>query len=80
VHLAGSCAIQDYGLEMVRRFGKRNVTFSHGCNNLSETDYALCKQINVNPIGLSGTTPASALAALVQARLHGSRALIPRLI
>jgi uncharacterized protein (DUF362 family) len=80
VHLAGSCAIEDYGLKMVRRFGKKNVTFSHGCNNLSETVHALCRHMKVNPIGLSGTHPVSALAALIQAKLHGSRAIIPKLI
>lgn len=80
VHLAGGCAIEDYGLEMVRRFGKKNVTFSNGCNNLSATVHALCKHMKVNPITLSGTNPVSALSALVQAKLHGSRAIIPPLI
>ena len=80
VHVAGSCAIGDYGMEMIRRFGKKNVTFSNGCNNLSETVYALCKHMKVNPITLSHTNPLSALAILATAKLHGSKALIPRLI
>ncbi len=80
VHIAGGCAIQDYGLEMQRRFGKKNVTFSNGCNNLAETIHALCKHMKVNPIKLSATNPLLALTALVKAKLHGSKAIIPPLI
>ena len=80
IHIAGSCAIGDYGLEMQRRFGKKNVTFSNGCNNLSETVYALCRHMKVNPITLSHTNPLRALAILATAKLNGSKALIPRLI
>ena len=80
VHIAGGCAIQDFGLKMQRRFGKKNVTFSNGCNNLPETIYALCKHMHVNPIKLSATNPIRALAALAAAKLHGSKAIIPPLI
>jgi hypothetical protein len=80
VHLAGGCAIQDYGLEMQRRFGKKNVTFSNGCNNLAETIYALCRHMKVSPIKLSRANPVSALGALMQAKIHGTRAIIPPLI
>jgi uncharacterized protein (DUF362 family) len=80
VHIAGSCAIQDYGLEMQRRFGKKNVTFSRGCNNLPETIYALCRHMKVNPIKLSGVNPLTALSVLATAKLKGSRAVIPRLL
>jgi len=80
VHVAGGCAIQDYGLEMQRRFGEKNVTFSNGCNNLSETVYALCKHMKVNPIKLSSTNPLFALTALAKAKLHGTKAIIPPLI
>jgi len=80
VHVAGGCAIQDYGLEMQRRFGKKNVTFSNGCNNLAETIHALCKHMKVNPIKLSATNPLVALAILAKAKLHGSKAIIPPLI
>ena len=79
-YLAGGCAIQDYGLEMQRRFGKKNVTFSNGCNNLAETIYALCRHMKVNPIKLSGTNPISAMGTLVQAKIHRTRAIIPPLI
>jgi uncharacterized protein (DUF362 family) len=80
IHIAGSCAIGDWGLEMQRRFGKKNVTFSNGCNNLSETVYALCRHMKVNPINLSRTNPIRAVAMLAIAKLNGSKALIPRLI
>ncbi len=80
VHIAGGCAIQDYGLEMQRRFGKKNVTFSNGCNNLAETIHALCKHMKVNPIKLSATNPLFALTALAKAKLHGTKAIIPPLI
>jgi uncharacterized protein (DUF362 family) len=80
VHIAGSCAIGDWGLEMQRQFGKRNVTFSNGCNNLSETIYALCRHMKVNPITLSRTNPIRAGILLAFAKLNGSKAMIPRLL
>ncbi|MBC2714285.1 MAG: DUF362 domain-containing protein [Desulfobacteraceae bacterium] len=80
VHIAGGCAIQDYGLEMQRRFGKKNVTFSNGCNNLAETIHAMCKHMKVNPIKLSATNPLFALTALAKAKIHGTKAIIPPLI
>ena len=79
IHIAGGCAIQDWGLEMIKRFGKKNVTFSRGCNNLSETVHALCRHMKVNPIKLSATHPLLALKLLAQSRLHGSKAMIPKL-
>jgi|SRR6056297_32549 len=79
VHLAGSCAIQDYGREMVRRFGKKNVTFSQGCNNLPATVYALCRHMKVNPMTLADMNPVKSLALLARARLNHSKALIPPL-
>lgn len=80
IHIAGGCAIQDYGMEMQRRFGKKNVTFSNGCNNLPETIYAMCKHMKVNPIKLSATNPILALAILATAKLNRSKANIPPLI
>ena len=80
VHLAGSCAIQAHANEMRRRFGKKNVTFSHGCNNLSATVYALCRHMRVNPISLANMNPVKSLALLARARLNHSKALIPPLL
>lgn len=79
VHIAGGCAIQDFGLEMKRRFGDKNVTFSNGCNNLPATIHALCRHMKVNPMKLSAINPFSAIRTLVQAKLHGTRAIIPPL-
>ena len=80
VHLAGNCAISDHGLSLVRRLGKKNVTFSHGCNSLPQTVAALCKHMGVSPLNLSGTDPFTALTALVSAKARGTRACIPPLL
>ncbi|MGM0454515.1 MAG: DUF362 domain-containing protein, partial [Thermodesulfobacteriota bacterium] len=80
VHIAGSCAISDYGPQLTRRFGKKNVTFSHGCNNLSETVHALFRHMQVSPFQLAGMNPAASLFGLARARLNGSKALIPPLL
>lgn len=79
-HLAGNCAISEHGLSLARRLGKKNVTFSHGCNNLPQTVAALCRHMKVSPIRLSGTDPVTALAALVSAKARGTRACIPPLV
>lgn len=79
VHIAGSCAIQDYGLEMVRRLGRKNVTMSTGCNNLAETVHALCKHMKVTPLKLAQVNPVRSLSALVTARMKKTRAIIPPL-
>jgi uncharacterized protein (DUF362 family) len=79
VHIAGSCAVQDYGLELTRRLGKKNVTMSPGCNNLADTVYGLCKHMGVQPLKLAQVNPVSSLSALITARLKGTRAIIPPL-
>jgi uncharacterized protein (DUF362 family) len=77
VHIAGSCAIQDYGLELVKRLGKKNVTMSPGCNNLAATIHGLCKHMKVSPLSLAKLNPARSLPALVMARINGTKAIIP---
>ncbi len=79
VHIAGSCAIQDYGLEMLRRFGRKEVTMSTGCNNLAETVHALCRHMKVTPLKLAQVNPVRSLSALVTARMKKTRAIIPPL-
>jgi uncharacterized protein (DUF362 family) len=79
VHIAGSCAIQDYGLELTRRLGTKNVTMSPGCNNLADTIYGLCKHMGVQPLKLAQVNPVSSLSALITARIKGTRAIIPPL-
>jgi len=76
VHLAGSCAIQDHGIDLVKRLGRKNVTMSHGCNNLAETVYGLCKQMKVDQLELVPMGTFRALALLAKARLKKSRANI----
>ena len=79
VHIAGGCAIQDYGVALERRLGKKNVTMSPGCNNLAITAYGICRQMGVHPLKLSPVDPVTSLALLIAARLNGSRAIIPPL-
>ncbi len=76
VHIAGSCALQEHGLALRERLGRKNVTASPGCNDLALTLYGLCKQMGVNPVGLSGLNPLLSGMTLVQARARGSRANI----
>jgi len=80
VHIAGSCAIQDHGLMLLKKLGKKNVTMSHGCNNLAESIYGLCKHMKVNPLKLVPINPIFSLSLLAQAKINGSKAMIPRLI
>jgi len=79
VHIAGSCAIGEYGAEMVRRLGKKNVTMSRGCNSLAQTIHGLCKQMKVPPLRLVPVNPLISLLTLLIAKMKGSRAIIPPL-
>lgn len=76
VHIAGSCAIQDHGIDLVKRLGQSNITMSHGCNNLAETVEGLCTQMKVNPLKLVPLSPLSALTQLAKARFMGTKANI----
>ncbi len=76
VHLAGSCAIQDHGVVLQSRLGRRNVTMSPGCNNLALSTAGLCKQMKVHPLRLSKVDPLRSAALLVTAKLKGSKANI----
>jgi uncharacterized protein (DUF362 family) len=80
VHLAGSCAIQEHGIALLARLGKRNVTMSPGCNDLALSTAALCKQMKVNPMSLSKANLVSSAALLITAKLKGSRANIIPLV
>ncbi len=74
VHIAGSCAIQDHGVALTARLGKRSVTMSPGCNNLALSTAGLCRQMKVSPISLSKVNFVSSAALLVTAKLKGTRA------
>lgn len=80
VHIAGGCAIQDYGVALEARLGRRNVTMSPGCNDLALTVYGLCKNMRVHPVRLSKVNPLHSVALLITAKLKGSQANIVPLI
>lgn len=80
VHIAGSCAIQDHGVALESRLGRRHVTISPGCNDLALTVYGLCKQMGVHPIRLSKVNPLHSAALLITARFKGSSANIVPLV
>jgi len=80
VHIAGSCAIQDYGVPLQTRLGRKNVTMSPGCNDLALTVYGLCKNMRVNQISLSGMSLIQTAAPFIMAKLKGSQANIVPLI
>ena len=80
VHIAGSCAIQDYGLALQKRLGKRNVTMSPGCNDLALSTAGLCKQMRIHPVQLSQIDLARSLVLFITAKMKGSQANIVPLI
>jgi len=79
-HIAGSCAVQDHGVALQKRLGKRNVTMSPGCNNLALTTYGLCKQMRIHPVSLARVNPLRSAALFVMAKLNRSQANIVPLI
>ncbi|MBU3914411.1 DUF362 domain-containing protein [bacterium] len=80
VHIAGDCAIGDWYLQLVEKFGKKNVTCSPGCNNLATTIDSLCKWTKVHPTKMVDAHPVKILKILAQAKLHGSKANIPNVL
>lgn len=80
VHIAGSCAIQEYGVALENRLGRKNVTMSPGCNDLALTVYGLCRQMKVHPVRLSKIGPLHSTALLATAWLKGSSANIVPLL
>jgi uncharacterized protein (DUF362 family) len=80
IHIAGSCAIQDYGVTLQNRLGRSNVTMSPGCNNLALTTYGLCKNMKVHPIKLAQVDFFHSAKLLITAKLKRSQASIVPLI
>ncbi len=80
VHIAGSCAIQDYGVALQARLGKRNVTMSPGCNDLALSPPACANRCGSIPIRLSRMDPVRSAALFITAKLKGSQANIVPLI
>ena len=62
------------------RLGDKIVTESPGCNDLALTVKGLCKQMHVNPIGLSSVDPVRSAALFITAKFKGSKANIVPLI
>jgi hypothetical protein len=79
-HIAGSCAIQDYGVSLQARLGKRHVTMSPGCNDLALTVHGLCRQMGILPIALSQINPLQSAALFMTTKLKGSQANIVPLV
>lgn len=80
VHIAGSCAIQDHGVVLEKRLGKRRVTMSPGCNNLALTTYGLCRHMRVNPVTLAHVDLLRSAGLLAIAKLKRSQANIVPLL
>ncbi len=77
--VAGFCAIDEVGEKLREEFGKKNVFFSHNCNNLAETINALFKLMDVKALDVfpPGFSIWKLLYYAIAGKLHGSKALIP---
>ncbi len=80
VLLAGSCAYDEVGESLIRRLGKRNVSFTRECNDLAGTTGGLTKLMKVNALKMVPISPLRSLQLLAQAKLHRSTARIPPLV
>jgi hypothetical protein len=80
VHIAGSCAIQDHGVALQARLGRRKVTMSPGCNDLALSTAGLCRQMGIHPLQLSQVDVVRSVALFLVAKLKGSRANIVPLL
>jgi len=78
--VAGFCAIDELGKKIRNAFGKKNVYLSHNCNNLAETITALSKLSGVPIMDLTPISALKTLKLLISAKLHGSKALIPKIL
>lgn len=77
--VAGFCAINEIGEKLREEFGKKNVFFSHNCNNLAETINALFKLMDVKALDVfpPGFSIWKLLYYAIAGILHDSKALIP---
>lgn len=79
VLIAGDCAIQETRDLLEERLGDRSVLTSPTCNRLASTTSALCKLMGVSALDLVPSR-VTAIRALLQAKMRGSTALIPRVL
>ncbi len=78
--VAGFCAIEEVGEKLRTAFGKKNVYFSHDCNDLAQTNTAMFKLSGVNTLDFVPISILKSMWLLMLAKLHGSKALIPSLL
>ncbi len=80
VLLVGGCAIEDYETAMKDRLGAGRVFVSPGCNNLAATCSALMALMGISPMKVTGLNPLVSLQLFISAKIHGSKALVTRII
>ncbi|MHA1215015.1 MAG: DUF362 domain-containing protein [Candidatus Hodarchaeales archaeon] len=79
VLLSGKCAIEETYDFFKDKLGNKNVYCSPHCNSLALTCYALCKLMKLHPLDLV-PSKIGAITALINSKLHGSRANTPPII
>ncbi|NVM56043.1 MAG: DUF362 domain-containing protein [Candidatus Helarchaeota archaeon] len=77
--VAGYCAIEEVGEKLRKEFGKRNIHFSHDCNNLPQTANALCKLSRVSILNLLPISLEQAVELIKEAEAQGTTSIIPEL-
>jgi len=78
VFIAGDCAIAETRERLVQRLGRKRVHLSPTCNSLADTVSALGKLMGVKTLDLVPSR-RKAVLRLLQAKLHRSTALTPKL-
>ena len=80
VLVVGHCAIEEVGDQLVKRLGKKNVFFSGKCNELAKSAAAMFYLMKVSPLEFAPISPLVSVRCVLQAKLHGSKALVPSLL
>ena len=75
--VAGYCAIDEVGEQLLNEFGKRKVFFSGDCNNLAETVKAILKLSKMTVFDLVSLSSEGLMALIDSAKEHGSTAIVP---
>lgn len=74
VLIAGHCAIEEVGDELIRRLGAKRVYRSGVCNDLQATTESMCHLMKVNPMKMAPVNPLVSLYCVARAfmnRTHG---------
>ena len=80
VLVVGHCAVEEVGERLVKRLGKKNVFFSGKCNELAKSAAAMFYLMKVSPLEFAPISPLVSIRCVLQAKLHGSKALVPSLL